>query len=143
MDALDFTKQPPRAPRAMLPGLDLLIIARTVDKLRATLPGGNIGEYKIEGFSGRVLAELGLDERDLREAVAAAKDDAEIAAWIAARTDTTRYAEINALVVAPTIADRLDNADVMARYPLYRTLPPETPLIDALAIDDDAAFEKP
>lgn len=140
MDALDFTKQPPRAPRALLPGLDLLIIARTVDKLRATLPGGNIGEYKIEGFSGRVLAELGLDENELRDAVAAAEDDAEIAAWIASRTDVSRYAQINAQIAQPTIGDRLDNAEIMARYPLYKTLPPETPLIDALALDDAAAF---
>ena len=47
MDALDLTKRPPRSPRDLLPGLDLLMAARTVDKIRATLAGGNIGEYQI------------------------------------------------------------------------------------------------
>ena len=55
MDALDLTKQPPRGPRELLPTLDLLMIARTVDKLRATLPGGNLGSYQIPGFSTRLL----------------------------------------------------------------------------------------
>ena len=36
--------------------------ARTVDKLRATLPGGNLGEYQITGFSSRLIETLGLPE---------------------------------------------------------------------------------
>ena len=59
MDALDLTRRPPRSPREPLSGLDLLMVARTVDKIRATLPGGNIGEYQITGFSSRLLLKLG------------------------------------------------------------------------------------
>jgi hypothetical protein len=142
MDALDLTKQPPRAPREMLPGLNLLMIARTVDKLRATLPGGNSGEYKIAGFSERVLKGIDIDEAAMRDAVAAAKDDTEIAAWVAAHADASRFDAVNAAISAPKIADRIDDAAFIAKYPIYATLPPETPLIDALAADDRAAFEK-
>ena len=100
MDALDLTKQPPRAPREMLPGLNLLMIARTVDKLRATLPGGNSGDYKIAGFSERVLNALDIEEAAMRDAVAAAKNDAEIAAWVAAHSDASRFDAVNAAISA-------------------------------------------
>jgi hypothetical protein len=142
MDALDLRKQPPRAPRTLLPGLNLFMIARTTDKLRVTLPGGNIGDYKIAGFSERVLKGLDIDESAMRDAVAAAKDDAAVAAWVAAHTDASRYDAINAAMSARTIADIIDDRELMAKYPVYATLPPETPLIDALAADDRAAFAK-
>jgi Domain of unknown function (DUF5069) len=142
MDALDLTKQPPRAPRALLPGLNLFMIARTTDKLRATLPGGNLGDYKIAGFSERVLAALHIDEAAMRDAIAAANDDADVAAWVAANTDASRFDAVNAALSAPTIADRIGEPEFMARYPVYAALPPETPLIDALVADDRAAFAK-
>jgi hypothetical protein len=41
---------------------------------------------------------------------------------------------------ARTIADIMGDAELMAKYPVYATLPPETPLIDALAVDDRTAF---
>jgi hypothetical protein len=140
MDALDLTKQPPRAPREMLPGLNLLMIARTVDKLRATLPGGNSGDYKIAGFSERVLNALDIEEAAMRDAVAAAKNDAEVAAWVASHSDASRYDAVNASISAPKIADRIGDPAFIAKYPIYTKLPPETPLIDALAEDDRASF---
>jgi hypothetical protein len=140
MDALDLTKQPPRAPRALLPGLNLFMIARTTDKLRATLPGGNLGDYKIAGFSERMLKALDIDEAAMRDAVAAAKDDAGVAAWVAAHSDASRYDAVNASISARKIADISGDRELMAKYPLYATLPPETPLIDALAEDDRATF---
>jgi hypothetical protein len=140
MDALDLTKQPPRAPRDMLPGLNLLMIARTVDKLRATLPGGNSGDYKVAGFSKQLLERLDIDEAAIRDAVAAAENDAEIAAWIAARTDASRFYALNADISREKIADRIDDPAFFAKYPIYKTLPPETALIDALPVDDRASF---
>ncbi len=50
--------------------------ARTVDKIRATLPGGNIGEYQITGFSSSLLNALGIPEASLRAAIASAASDA-------------------------------------------------------------------
>ncbi|HTX60592.1 MAG TPA: DUF5069 domain-containing protein [Verrucomicrobiae bacterium] len=140
MDALDLTRRPPRAPRALLPGLDLLMIARTVDKLRATLPGGKLGEYKIQGFSSRLLDALGIEEAALRDEVARAGDDAAVARWICAHADAARFAAINAEFEAATIADRLGDPEFLERYPFVKTLPPQTPRIDMLALDDEAAF---
>ena len=79
MDALDLTQRPPRSPRELLPGLDLLMAARTVDKMRATLPGGNIGEYQITGFSSSLLNALEIAEATLRGAIARADTDAQVA----------------------------------------------------------------
>ena len=140
MNALDLTKRPPRSPRELLPGLDLLMAARTVDKIRATLPGGNIGSYQITGFSSRLLERLGIVESLLREAVAGAASDAEIAQWIAAHSDAGRYAEINAALERATVGERLSDPEFVARYPIARRLPPDTSRLDLLVADDKEAF---
>jgi hypothetical protein len=140
MNALDLTQRPPRAPRERLPGLDLLMAARTVDKIRATLPGGNIGEYQITGFSSSLLNALGIAEGVLRKAIAEAGSDGEIATWIREHSDPARYADINAKLESRTIGERLNDPDFLARYPSARNLPPETPRLDHLAADDEESF---
>ncbi len=140
MDPLDLTKRPPRSPRVLLPGLDLLMAARTVDKIRATLPGGNIGEYQITGFSSSLLNALGIVEGSLRAAIARAESDAEIAAWIREHSDPSRYAEINAKQEGRTIGERLGDPTFLERYPLARTLAPEASRLDLLIADDAQAF---
>lgn len=116
------------------------MIARTVDKLRATLPGGKLGEYRIPGFSTRLLEQLGIDEAALRDAVARVQSDAEIASWIRDRSDPARYGEINAGFESMTIAERLGDAEYLERYPLAKRLPPETPRLDMLIADDQEQF---
>jgi uncharacterized protein DUF5069 len=140
MDALDLSQRPPRSPRELLPGLDLLMAARTVDKIRATLPGGNLGEYQITGFSSRLIEKLGFPEAALRAVVAKAASDREVGDWIARHSDPARYAEINAALERPTVGERFDDAAFMARYPVARTLAPETSRLDLLVADDEAAF---
>jgi hypothetical protein len=142
MDALDLTKRPPRTPRELLPGLDLLMAARTVDKLRATLPGGNIGDYQITGFSSSLLNALGISEAVLRRVVAEAKSDAEVAAWIAEHSNPARYAEINAKLESRTVGERLNDPEFLRRYPSARNLPPETSRLDHLSTDDAETFSK-
>ena len=68
MTPVDLTKAPPRSPYAELGGL--LMLARTIDKLRASLPGGHLGAYKMAGFSVRLLEGLGIAEDDLQGVVA-------------------------------------------------------------------------
>ncbi len=140
MDSLDLTRQAPRSPRALLPGLNLVMIARTVDKLRATLPGGNLGSYQIPGFSGHLLKQLGISDQALRDAVANAASDDDVAAWIRDNSDPAAYAAINAEFDAMKIADRLNDAQWMARYPIATTLPPETSRLDLLVADDADMF---
>jgi hypothetical protein len=142
MEALDLTRRPPRSPRELLPDLDLLMAARTVDKLRATLPGGNLGAYQITGFSSRLLEALDIPEALLREAIAAADSDAKVAAWIREHSDPARYAEINARLERATIGERLGNREFVQRYPIATRLPPETSRLDLLVADDADTFGK-
>jgi hypothetical protein len=80
MEPLDFTQSRPRATRAALAGVTFL--PRSIDKFRASLPGGNLNGYTIEGFTGRMLENLGITEDAMRDAVAAAGTDDDIAtAW--------------------------------------------------------------
>lgn len=142
MEPLDLSRRPPRSPRELLPGLDLFMAARTVDKLRATLPGGNIGEYQITGFSSSLLNALGISEAVLRKAIAEAASDEDVAAWLRQHTDPTRYAEINAKLESHTVGERMNDSEFLRRYPSARTLPPETPRLDLLVADDAEAFSK-
>ncbi|MGA8098501.1 MAG: DUF5069 domain-containing protein [Candidatus Cybelea sp.] len=143
MNALDLTQRPPRSPRELLPGLNLLMAARTVDKIRATLPGGNIGDYQITGFSSSLLNALGIAEAVLRKVIAGAQSDAEVAAWIREHTNPERYAEINAKLEGRTVGERLNDPEFLRRYPSARNLPPETSRLDHLIADDAEAFANP
>ncbi len=140
MESLDLTRRPPRGPRLPLADLDLFMLARTVDKLRATLPGGSLGSYQIPGFSTRLLEGLGIAEEEIRDAVARANSDEDVAAWVREHTDPARYAEINAALEGRTIADRIDDPAWVAKYPIAQTLPPEMPLLDFLSADDGDMF---
>jgi hypothetical protein len=140
MDALDLTKAPPRTPRASLAGLDLIMAARTVDKMRAALPGGNLGEYQVPGFTTRMLDAIGISEDDFRAEVARASNDAEIAAWIRERTTPQKIAASNAALESRRVKDRLDDEAWRKRYPHAVSMPPETPLIDILSKDDELTF---
>ncbi|MFY9663029.1 MAG: DUF5069 domain-containing protein [Candidatus Cybelea sp.] len=140
MNALDLTQHPPRSPRELLPGLNLLMAARTVDKIRATLPGGNIGDYQITGFSSSLLNALEIAESVLRKVIAQAQSDAEVATWIREHSDPERYPEINAKLEGRTVGERLNDPGFLARYPGARNLPPETSRLDHLIADDAETF---
>ncbi|MGZ3576576.1 MAG: DUF5069 domain-containing protein [Vulcanimicrobiaceae bacterium] len=137
MESLDLNKTAPRSLWAQINGL--YMIARTVDKLRATLPGGQTGEYSIAGFSKRMLDHLGIDEDDLRAVVALASNDDDIAAWLRKHTDPARYAEINSFLANRKIGDVSDPVAFRRRYPVAKALPDETRLFDVLD-QDDAVF---
>jgi hypothetical protein len=136
MEPLDLTKRAPRSPRVRLGGLYML--ARTIDKLRATLPGGNPGVYRIAGFSERMLQTLEIPEDDLRSVVALAQSDDEVVAWVHKHSDQTKYEEVNRMLSTPTVGERMDRPDFLARYPIIteKRLPPETTLFEMLELDD-------
>ena len=137
MDPLDLTKAPPRSPYVKIGGLYML--ARTIDKMRAQLPGGGAGSYHISGFSSRMLKALAIEEDDMRAVVALASTDDEVVAWVHKHSDASKYDEINAAMERLTVGERLDRPDFVAKYPLVKTLPPETPLFRMLEIDDAAS----
>lgn len=94
MIGLDLRIQPPRAPREQLDGL--IFMPRTIDKIRATLPGGHLGPYHIApGLSHLLLGIIGVQLPALRTAVMLANADADVARWLRAYADTSQYARAN------------------------------------------------
>jgi hypothetical protein len=141
MDALDLTKRPPRSPWVKDGGAYML--ARTIDKLRAKLPGGNIGLYRISpGFSERLLGAIGCSEEELSEVVARAKNEAEVFAWVNARADNAKLEKFNDSVSKRRIMDMDDVAAFKGRYPIIdeKGIPDDTVLFDLLEKDDAAIF---
>jgi uncharacterized protein DUF5069 len=80
MEPLDLSKARPRATRAELAGVTFL--PRSIDKFRAALPGGTLAGYSIEGFTGRMLENLGIAPDAFQAAVAAAKSDEDVASFV-------------------------------------------------------------
>lgn len=138
MESLDLTKNPPRSPYIKLGGL--LMLARTIDKMRAMLPGGKLGAYQLDGFSERMLKTLGIPEDDMRAVIALAENDDEVVAWFRKHSDPAKYDGVNATLEAITVGDRLDRPEMIAKYPVMKTLPPETPLLRMLEADDGLTF---
>jgi hypothetical protein len=142
MTPLDLRNRPPRGPRETMLGFYLL--PRTVDKLRAELPGGNLGEYLNHdiGFSAYVVRRLGLDMDEFRDAVAAAADEAAVATWLAARVDVASAPALNAKLET-FVVERMSPDDqvlVRERHPVMQARPDLTKILDILEADDDDAF---
>ena len=143
MEPLNLTVRPPRGPRETLAGCCFL--ARTIDKVRAELPGGNPGAYVVTGprsISGYVLYKLRIDVDELRAAVRRAADDDDVERWLRARIDPATVDEINAKLAASRI-DTLPLADrefIAARHPVMKTRGDLTTTFALLEADDAAAF---
>ena len=138
MQPLDLTVAPPRSPRQLLGGLVLL--ARTIDKIRATLPGGNLGVYKIDGMSGRMLDGFGIDLDDLTRRVAAAESDDDVVHWVLVRTTPEQREAFNMQEAAKTLDHRLEDPSFLERYPSARDLTRDATLFEMLEHDDREMF---
>jgi len=146
MEPIDLRTRPPRNCYAELDGL--MLMPRTIDKLRAQLPGGNPGEYyingPIKGISGYLLERLGIAQDELREAIRAAENEDEVAAWLRERTDTSQYSAINATLrrIKPKHAE--DEAWLRGEYAAILSERPELEfIVDILDADDQRLFPKP
>ena len=139
MEPLDLRRHPPRAPRVPLAGL--VFTARVVDKLRATLPGGSLGEYFTDiGMSVVWAHYAGISLDELRGIVENASTEEEVEAWIAQRTahiDRERFnAKLQSLDssrVPPAWRDAFDRAypeDLRNAHPV---------LFDLIEADDARA----
>lgn len=137
MEPLDLTKAPPRSPKERLDGL--LMMPRTIDKMRASLPGGNIGEYKIPGYSARMMEMLGVKEDPLLEEVRRASSEAEIAAWVRSHADPATYDEVNRYLEGLTFDGVKDKDAFDLRYPARKRLG-LTRMLDVLDADDLETF---
>ena len=144
MEPLDLTLQPPRPSRDTLLGYFLL--ARTIDKLRAELPGGNAGPYLNHdtGFSAYVVRKLGLDMNAFRDAVASAKDESGVIAWLSERVDPAGANALNAKLDT-FVVSKMSPSDrelVRERHPVMDELPELDSVLDILDADDRRAYVK-
>jgi hypothetical protein len=142
MTPLDLRTQPPRGPRETM--LGFYFLPRTIDKLRAELPGGNLGAYlnHDRGFSAYVVRRLGLDMNEFRAAVAGAADESAVTEWLTARVDSGKAAELNAKLET-FVVDRMSAEDqrlVRERHPVMATRVDLSKILDILEAEDRNAF---
>jgi hypothetical protein len=138
MTPLDLRAYAPRGPRETILGFYML--PRTVDKLRAELPGGNLGQYLNHdtGFSAYVVRRLGLDMNEFRQAVARAASEDEVVAWLAARIDPAAAPALNAKLET-FVVERMRPEDqllVRERHPIMAEHPELSKILDILAAED-------
>lgn len=85
MEPLDLRHAPPRGPREKLAGI--VFTARVIDKLRASLPGGDLNGYFPEsGFSELWAYYTKIDLNELRGVIATAASESDVERWIDERT---------------------------------------------------------
>jgi Domain of unknown function (DUF5069) len=137
MEPLDLSLASPRDPRTELAGV--VFLPRTVDKVRASLPGGTLGAYNVEGFSTMLLEALGITLDAFVETVRTAADDAGVAAFITANTTPAKIAAWNAMITQrlPRGGDR---AAALETYPWLAEYPELPKALDVLAEDDRRLF---
>ena len=137
MKSLDLTVQPPRTPREQLDGL--IFLPRSIDKVRATLPGGNPGAYRIEGLTQAMLETLGVPLDAFTLAGSAADDDDEGAAFLREQAPRSKYATWNAVLCArePRGGNR---AEALTVYPWLAERPDLVLVLDVLEEDDKRSF---
>jgi hypothetical protein len=146
MEPLDLSVRPPRSPYAQMHGI--YMVPRTIDKMRAQLPGGDLGPYSFRtpfgpGLSILLLDSLGLSEKDLFELVQEVRAEEEIADWLRKTVDLSSKANINELLLSPTAEDVLNLIPTPVFdefYPAAKNVPKTTPMFEVLLEDDRLMF---
>lgn len=138
MTPLDLRNNPPRGVRETI--LGCYFLPRTIDKLRAELPGGEIGPFLNHdtGFSAYAVRRLGLDMNEFRDAVAAAPDEEAVIAWLSERIDPTAAPVLNAKLETFVIEGMSpeDQALVRERHPILDQRSELSKLLDIIEADD-------
>jgi Domain of unknown function (DUF5069) len=137
MDPMNLSNKPPRLPRAELAGV--IFLPRSIDKVRATLPGGDPGPYNIPGFTQMMLERLGITAEAFTVAVAAAESDAEVGAFVRQNTTQAKIDDWNgwAATREPRGGDRVA---ALENYPWLGERPDLRIGLDVLEEDDKRYF---
>jgi hypothetical protein len=148
MVPLDLTVHPPRSPYQKLEGL--FMMPRTIDKLRAQLPGGKIGAYTVRGSSPLLpglslvlLDGIGVTEDRLLRIVEQATTEDEIADWLRKNADLSNIESVNEKLLGRRIEDvqAVVPPAVLAKiYPFLEKMPKTTSIFDVLLEDDRLLF---
>ncbi|GAC1409180.1 MAG: hypothetical protein NVSMB64_17900 [Candidatus Velthaea sp.] len=114
---------------------------RSIDKVRASLPGGDLGDYKTGGTTEVMLATLGLSLESFTAAVTTAQSDADVATFISRHVPAAKYEVWNAL-----LAERLprggNRREALEVYPWLKDRPDLVFLVDILEEDDRRQFNR-
>ncbi|MFZ1019084.1 MAG: DUF5069 domain-containing protein [Candidatus Cybelea sp.] len=142
MTPLDLRKEPPRGVREKL--LGFFFLARTIDKLRAELPGGSLGAYLNHdtGVSAWLVRRLGLDMDEFRSVVAGAPDEAAVVEWLVTRVDPSMAPALNAKLES-FVVERMspeNQALVRSRHPVMAGRPDLSKILDVIEAEDERAF---
>src|SRR3954464_5428913 len=86
---IDLTQRPPRSFRVRLG--NYVVLARMLDKGRATLAGKNAEYIYNSPTDQRLVQFLGFDPDALLKELATGKGDGEILAWVHAHSKTSRH----------------------------------------------------
>jgi hypothetical protein len=145
MEPLDLTQRPPRSCREELGGI--IFLPRAIDKVRAELPGGNIGAYlnlspDVPTMSSLFYRRLGITHEEFVAAVAEAPDDDAVATWLHARIEPTAPTKLKSQMLSIHLGDLPAESlpTVHHLYPAAATSPSEMLLIDLIDADDTAVF---
>jgi hypothetical protein len=140
MEPLDLTQRPPRGPRETM--LGVMFLPRTIDKLRAELPGGNLDGYFTDwrpGLSSYLMHKLKLDFDELRDVVARANDESEIVAWLRPRIDPAVAEEVNRKLLSLKLTP--ENREIVeANQPVAKRRPDLVYLFEILEADEAERF---
>lgn len=143
LQAKDLTKEAPRSPNVTLGGF--VILARTIDKCRATIAGTN-GEYHFDcPLDNNLFGFKGIKGDDFKAYVATGVSDAEIVDWVRAhgtpKTDA-EIAEWSARAQKDTFEGKPDK-QAWLQGELKRVGLPETgTLFEFLDADDAQSYKK-
>ncbi len=137
MEPLNLSIAPPRAARADVAGI--IFLPRTIDKVRATLPGGDLGEYTIPGLTEMMLEQLGIPLDKFVAAVARASSDDDVAAFVRSACSAETIEHWNDFIRKrqPRGGDREAACEI---YPWLRDRPDLIVVLDVLDEDDRRLF---
>jgi hypothetical protein len=137
MEPLDLTVAPPRPPRETV--AEVIFLPRSIDKARASLPGGNIGAYQLAFATTWMLDAFGKTVDGFVAAVAAARTDDDVARWLLTDTAPDAVAQWNAHILQRKPRDGSREA-ALAVFPWLADHPDMTLVIDILVEDDRRHF---
>ena len=142
--SIDLTQRPPRSFRVRLG--NYVILARMLDKGRATLAKKN-GEYKYNsGTDQHLVRFLGLDAKALLKELAAGKGDGQMLEWVQAHSKTPRAPwEIDAWSAFMEKRGPDSDAETLAFFAEYlgrlsKTREDVKTWFEAIELDDYASF---
>jgi hypothetical protein len=131
---LDLSNARPRGTRAELAGI--LFLPRSIDKVRASFPGGNLNGYTIEGFTTRMLENLGITVDAFTAAVERAENDEDVARFVREHAVSGGAEAWNEFALHREVYGG-DRAEALADYPWLADHPEITLSIDFLQYMED------